>query len=172
MSSFDRVRMELPGGDVFEARGNINVVEQQQPFYLLDGFQRLRTLGEQLPGIESDTSQAFVGAGARVRTWTVEFSQWEGSTDQWGGANAADDVIVKLQTLANALATAGIDGTNPATFAFGEYSTAGQFSPQTVVPGELTLPAEFGEDANPSAFRPSLEWRDAADLSEAIHQLP
>lgn len=169
MSSYDKVKMALPNGDTFVGSGNLNIVETQQPFYLLDGFQSLRTLAEQLPNVDNDTSQVFLGSGSRVRTWRIEFEQWEGSTDSWGSAAAGDDVLTKLNTLGQSLATAGIDGTNPATLEYGEYSSAGQFSPQTVVPGEITLPAELGRDGTPSSFRPSVEWRDAADMSSAIH---
>jgi len=171
MSSYDKVRLDLPNGDTFVGSGNLTVTEQQQPFYLLDGFQSLRTLAEQIPGVESDTSQAFVGSGARVRFWTVEFTQWEGSADQWGIAADGDDVITKLNILGQSLATAGIDGQNPITFEYGEYSSSGQFSPQSVVPGEVSLPADLGQDGSASTFRPQLELRDAADLSNAIHAL-
>lgn len=171
MSSYDKVKIELPNGDTFVASGNLNITETQQPFYLLDGFQNLRTLGEQVGVLDNDTSQAFLGSGARVRTWRVEFTQWEGSTDSWGSASAGDDALTKLNTLGQSLATAGIDGKNPATLSYGEYSSAGQFSPQTVVPGEIALPAELGRDGTPSSFRPSLEWRDAADVGSAIHEL-
>lgn len=171
MSSFDKVKMELPNGDTFVGTGNLRVVETQQPFYLLDGFQRIRTLAEQIGVVENDTAQAFLGSGARVRTWTVEFTQWEGSADQWGSASASDDVITKLNILGQSLATAGIDGQNPVLFSYGEYSSAGQFSPQSVVPGEISLPANLGEDGTPSSFRPSLTWRDSADMRDAIHSL-
>jgi len=96
MSSYDKVKMTLPNGDEFVGSGNLNITETQQPFYLLDGFQRTRTLAEQIPNVDADTSQAFIGTGARVRTWRVEFTQWEGSTDSWGSASAGDDVLTKL----------------------------------------------------------------------------
>lgn len=171
MSSFDKVKMELPNGDTFVGTGNLTVTESQQPFYLLDGFQSLRTLAEKTGVVENDTASAFVGSGARVRTWTIEFTQWEGSSDQWGSAADGDDVITKLNVLGQSLATAGIDGQSPATLSYGEYSSAGQFSPQSVVPGEMQLVADLGQDGTPSSFRPQMAWRDAADLSQAIHSL-
>ncbi|MEF8825439.1 MAG: hypothetical protein V5A27_03725, partial [Halapricum sp.] len=161
MSSYDKVKMELPNGDTFVGVGNLSVTENHQPFYLLDGFQTLRTLGEQLGVVENDTAQAFLGSGARVRTWTVEFTNWEGNSESWGSAAADDDVITKLNVLGQSLATAGIDGRNPVTFSYGEYSPAGQFSPQSVVPGEISLPADLSQDGSASTFRPSLTWRDA-----------
>jgi hypothetical protein len=172
MSSFDKVRMDLPNGDSFVGTGNLKVTEIQQPFYLLDGFQRIRTLAEQLSSVANDTSQAFLGTGSRVRIWRVEFDQWEGSSDEWGSASAADDVLTKLNILGQSLATAGIDGQNTATLSYGEYSSSGQLDPQSVVPGEVELDADFGPEGSPSTFRPRLEWRDAADLSSAIHRLP
>jgi hypothetical protein len=171
MSSYDKVTMSLPNGDTFTATGELQVTERQQPFYLLDGFQRIRTLAEQVGVLDSDTSQAFLGTGARVRTWQVSFVQWEGSSDDWGSAAADDDVLTKLNILGNSLANAGIDGGNTATLEYGEYSTPGQFSPQSVVPGEIELPADLSSEGSPSTFSPSLEWRDAADLNEAIHGL-
>lgn len=171
MSSYDKVKMDLPNGDTFVGVGNLTVTEAHQPFYLLDGFQSLRTLAEKVGVVQNDTASAFVGSGARVRTWTIEFTNWEGNSEDWGSASAGDDVITKLNVLGQSLATAGIDGSNPAILSFGEYSSAGQYSAQTVVPGEIQLPVNLGPDGSPSTIRPQLTWRDAADLSQAIHSL-
>lgn len=174
MSALDKVRMEIPdgSGDVFVGEGNLQVTENQQPFYLIDGFQNIRTLAEQTPFLASDTSQAYVGSGARVRTWQISFESWEGETSSWGSANADDDVLTKLNVLGQTLATAGLSGRKPAILEYGEYSTNGTYSPKEVVPGEISLPAEFGPDGTPSSFRPTLEWRDAADLRKVLHEAP
>jgi len=172
MAPLDRVEMDLPNGDSFHAEGNLEIIETQQPFYLVDGFERLRTLGEQAPWTGNDTGQVFIGSGARVRTWTIQFTEWEGNVTTWGSASGNNDgVLTKLNELGQSLATAGIDGTNPATLAYGEYSSGGTYSPQTVVPGEVQLPVEFTPDGSPSSFRPSIEWRDATDVNDAIHNL-
>lgn len=171
MSSFDKVQIDLPNGDTFVGTKNLSVTTQQQPFYLLDGFKTLRTLGELTNLTDNDTSQAFLGGGARVRIWQVEFEQFEGSSDTWGGANASDDAIVKANTLDQSLATAGIDGTNTATLKWGEFSSGGDYSAQDVVPGEISISTNFGEDGEPSSLRVSMQWRDAEDMSNTIHKL-
>jgi hypothetical protein len=171
MSSFDKVKMEFPNGDTFVGKGNLTVVENQQPFYLVDGFKTIRALAS-MANVTDGTSSVFLGDGARVRSWQIEFLQWEGSTDAWGSASADDDVITKLNVLGQSLSNAGIDGTSPATLTYGEYSPDGMFSPKSVVPGPVKLPTEFGNEGSPSTFRPSLEWRDAEDLSNAPHPAP
>lgn len=172
MATLDKVKMTLPNGDVFAATDNISVVEQQQPFWLFDGAQRLRTLAESFGGVGSDTSQAYIGSGTRVRSWTIDFTQWEGSTDSWGNASSSDDVLVKVNELGDTLANSSIDSTNPVTLEYGEYTSTGNHSALTVVPGEITLPAEFGPDQSATTFRPSIQWLDAADLTNAIHSAP
>lgn len=172
MATLDKVKMTLPNGNVYEATGNISVTESQQPFWLFDGANRLRTLGESLGLLDSDTAQAYVGSGSRIRSWTVEFMQWEGSTDSWGNANNSDDIMVKLNELGQQLATADIDSTNPATLEFGEYTGGGDQIALTVVPGDVNLPVAFGPGESATTARPSIQWFDAADLTTAIHGAP
>jgi len=172
MATYDKVEMTLPDGTTFVGTKNISVTESQQPFWLFDGAKRLRTLGEAAGLVESDTSQAFVGSGSRVRTFTVEFVQFEGSTDSWGDAASSDDVLVKLNEFGNELANADVDSTNPATLEYGEYTSGGTHSALTVVPGEVTLPAEFGVEQSATTARPTIQWLDAADLDSVIHSAP
>jgi hypothetical protein len=171
MASLNGVRMTFPGGKVFEASGNLSVTESQQPFYMVDGFQRIRTLAEQVGAVDSDTSQIALGNGARVRTWTIEFAQWEGNTESWGNASASDDVLVKLNELGSTLANAGLDSRNTVLLEYGDYTVGGPHGGKRVVPGEISLPAEFGAEGSPSTFRPTLEWRDAhaIDPSDPAH---
>jgi len=164
--------MTLPDGTVFEATKNISVTESQQPFWLFDGAQRLRTLGEAVGVVDNDTSQALIGSGSRVRTFTVEFTQFQGSADGWGSTADGDDVLVKLNAFGQALANAGIDSTDPATLEYGEYTSTGAQSALAVVPGEVSLPAEFGAEQSATTFRPSIQWIDAADLDSVIHSAP
>ena len=164
------VKLELPNGDVFQGDGNLNITERHQPFYLIDGFQRIRTAAEQIAG-GSDTSQVFLGSGSRVRTWEVQFAEWEGNGSSWGPSNADDGVLTKLNDLGHSIANSGIDGGNTATLSYGEYSESGKYSPQSVVPGEIQLPAELGEGGTPSVLTPQMTWRDAVDLNQAIDGL-
>lgn len=171
MATLDGVRMTMPDGKVFEAGGNVNVTETQQPFYMIDGFERIRTLAEALPQVDADTSQIHLGTGSRIRTWTVEFAQWEGSADQWGSSSAGDDVLEKLNELGSTLANAGVDGRNPVLLEYGDYVVGGPHGAKNVVPGEIQLPVDFGPEGSASSFRPTLEWRDTAaiDGTDPVH---
>lgn len=171
MSSYDKVSMTLPDGSEFVGRGNLSVTIQQTPVWLFNGLQNVFAASDQVTGSSGGlTEQVFEGSGARIRRFTVEFDQWEGSTDAWGGAAADDDVLIKLQTLDHALATTPITSSNVATLEFGEYSSAGQFDPVAVVPGDVTLPVDLGERG--SSFRPQVEWLDSVDLDQTLHQTP
>jgi len=172
MATLDTVKMTLPNGKVFEGSDNIDVTESQQPFWLFDGAQRLRTLGESVGLVDNDTSQAYVGSGTRVRSWTISFSQWEGSTDNWGDSASGDDVAQKLAEFGQSLANSSIDSTNTATLEYGEYTSAGEQSALTVVPGEVTLPVAFGPGESATTFKPQIQWLDAAALDSAIHGAP
>jgi hypothetical protein len=172
MATLDKVKLTLPGGKVFSATDNIDVTETHQPFWLFDGAQTLRTIAEQTPFVDNDTAQPYIGTGSRVRSWTVSFTQWEGSTDSWGNASSSDDVVVKLNELGQSLATAGVDGTNPITFEYGEYSSGGTHGAQNVVPGEVTLPATFGPDESATTARPQLQLLDAVDITNVLHSAP
>lgn len=171
MSSQDYVQMDLPNGDSFVGTGNLTVVEEQTPAWLIGGgFGEIIAATNQVFGGDNYSEQVFLGAGSKVRQWRVDFTNWEGNTDTWSGAQSDDDVIVKLQALANSLATQGITSTNVATLSFGEYSSSGTYSPQSVVPGAISLPLELGEE--PSTFRASIEWVDAVDLDQVLHSAP
>lgn len=172
MATLDKVKITLPDGTVFEATDNIRVREIQEPFWMVDGFQRLRTLGEKVGFIDNDTSQVKIGSGTRARYWQIEFTQFEGSTDTWGSTADGDDVLVKLNAFGQALATSGVDSTNTATLEYGEYTSTGAHSAQDVVPGEINLPAEFGPGESATTFQPSMQWIDAADVNQVLHSAP
>jgi len=171
MATLEKVRMTLPNGKKFVGTGNIEVIESQEAFWLFDGAQRTRTLGEAINLIDNNTSQVYVGTGSRVRSWQVSFEQWEGSSDEWGDANSNDDILVKFAELGQSLAEAGIDSTAPVTFEYGEYTDdpGGNHSAQDVVPGEVNLPVRFGPNQSATTFRPQITWLDAADINQAIH---
>lgn len=171
MSNFDKVRMELPDGTVFVGQGNLRVAEVQQPAWLFDGGGDLVTAAGEFAGLSGSLkAQVFEGVGAGIRTWRVEFVQWEGNSDQWGGAAASDDVIVKLQTLGHAIAHTRITSSAPAELQFGEYSTNGKYAPVDVVPGEVELPIDLGE--TPSTATPRVDWVEAIDTSVVQHIAP
>ncbi|AFH22021.1 hypothetical protein OSG_eHP14_00205 [environmental Halophage eHP-14] len=172
MATLDKVQMTLPNGKTFEGSDNIEVVESQQPFWLFDGAQRLRTLGEAVGFVDNDTSQAYIGSGTRVRSWTVSFIQWEGSTDSWGDSTSDDDVTQKLCEFGQELANSSIDSTNPATLEYGEYTSSGEQSELTVVPGEVTLPVSFGPGESATTFQPQIQWLDSTALNEEKHSPP
>lgn len=170
MATLDKVKMTLPDSTVFEARGDLTVTISQQPSWLFDGFQELFAAEEAITGSGGDlTEQVFQGAGSRIRRFQIDFAQWEGSTDSWGSAAADDDIMVKMQTLDNALASTRITSDNVATLEFGEYTSGGSFDSISVVPGEVTLPVNYEE--NTSVFRPTVNWLDAVDLDQTLHEL-
>jgi len=172
MATLDTVKMTLPNGKVFEGSNNIEVTETQLPLWLFDGAKKLRTLGEVIGAVDNDTSQAYIGSGTRVRSWTVSFAQFEESTDSWGDSASTDDIIQKLAEFGQELANSSIDSTSPATLEYGEYTSAGEHSALTVVPGEVTLPVAFGPGESASTFQPEIQWLDAADLDSVIHGAP
>lgn len=172
MSNMDKVKMTMPDNTVFEATKNVSVTEQHQSQWLFDGFGTFRTLAEKTPFVDNATSQAYVGTGSRKRTWTVEFLQFEESTDNWGSTNSSDDVLVKINALGQKIADLGIDGTNPVVLEFGEYSSGGAHGSLTVVPAEVNLPVQFGPGESATTFTPSITWMDSADLDTDIHSAP
>jgi hypothetical protein len=163
--------MELPNGDVFVGSGGLSVQIAQTPQWLFSGLQEIFAAADGIQGSSGAlTEQVFQGAGSKIRTFTVNFAQFTGSTQSWGDANADDDITTKMQTLDHALATTRITSDSPAKLEFGEYSDAGKYSAIAVVPGETTLLVDFGEQT--SHFEPELQWLDAVDLSETLHTLP
>jgi len=169
MSSYDRVKIVLPNsGGTFVAKGDLKVEITQTPQWLFNGLQEIFAAADQLSGSSGAlTEQVFQGAGSKVRTFNVELTQWEGSTDTWGNANADDDIIQKMQELDHALATTRITSDATASLEVGEYSSAGKYDPVSVVPGEVSLPVDFSEDT--SSFRATVTWIDAVDLTQDIH---
>jgi hypothetical protein len=172
MSSLDKVKMTLPDSTEFVASDNISVQIQQTPQWIFDGFGNVVAVKEQLDNTDGGlTEQVYLGAGARVRSFTIDFTQWEGSSDSWGSASASDDVMVKLVELDDALANTKMTSTNTATLEFSEYSSSGSKDPIEVVPGEMTLSVAFGPGESATTFRPTVQWLDAVDLDQTIDEL-
>lgn len=172
MSSLDKVKMTLPDSTEFVASDNISIQIQQTPQWLFDGFGEVVAAKEQLDSTGGAlTEQVFEGAGSRIRTFTIDFTQWEGSSDSWGSASDSDDVMVKLVELDDELARTRITSTNVATLEFAEYSSGGSKSPIDVVPGEVSLNVSFGPGESATTFRPSVQWIDAVHLDQEIDSL-
>lgn len=170
MSAQDYVQIDLPNGDSFVGKGNLNITESHEPIWVLGGsFGNIIAFFEQVFGGDNFTEQVYEGTGAKVRRWQIEFTNWEGNTDEWGDASADDDVLTKLNVLGETIATTDITSRNVATLSYGEYSSGGLYSPQSVAPGQQELPANLGEE--PSTFRVRSEWLDAVDLAQTLHEL-
>lgn len=172
MSSFDKVRMTFPGGSpVFEASVGINVQTQQTPQWLFDGLTEVFAATDQINGSSGDlTEQVFLGAGSKIRTFNVQFTQRAGSqSNTWGNAGSGD-ITQKMQELDHALATNRITSDATAELEFGEYSSAGTYAPVDVVPGKTDLSVDFSEETG--AFTSSVAWIDALDVSQILDVLP
>lgn len=171
MSSFDTWRLTLPSGDVFESSTIEQINEQHVPAWLFDGAGNVVAAAEQITGSSGSLKgQIYVGSGAGARIWRCTITQNQGSTDSWGSSSSSDDVTQKIQELGETLATTRIDSTNAATFEWGEYSTAGSKSPQSVVVGEVDLPAELADQ--PSSFTFTVDLLETKDLTAALHPAP
>lgn len=171
MATSDKVTLVLPDGTTFEGKGNLQVNEIHQPEWIFGGQgNELLAAKDQITGSNGRlTEQVFEGAGSTIRTFRIEFAKWEGETGRaWGGANDGDDIIVKMQTLGEALATTPITSRNTAELAFGEYASGGQFSTLNVVPGEIELPVSFGPDESPSLTRPRVDLIEAVDIDKPL----
>lgn len=171
MASLNTVEMDLPNGDSFHATGNIAYRTTITPTYLIDGRGGgiIAAISE-VKGGDSYTEQVYEGAGAKVRTFNIDLTTWEGDTNTWGSASAGDDITTKFDVFEESLASQRITSSKTATLSFGEFSSSGQFSSHAVVPGEIELPRELGEQ--PSSGRARVQWFDALDLDQALHTEP
>lgn len=173
--TLDGVRITLPDGTEFFGRGNLSVSVRHKSNFILTGGSSVigfaSNLFDDIGGQGSDTiktplATGHLGAAGGFRRFTVDFRQWEGSTDSWGSANNSDSMQTKMSILDEALARANPSSLNPATLEYAEFYDNGQFDPIPVIFEEVNPIFDFGEST--SAFSPSITCEETIDLSQSI----
>jgi hypothetical protein len=161
----DGFRLELPNGAAFEASVNITSQIAQEPVYLFEGGRNATALfGE---ASNSDQSGAvYAGTGATIRTFEIQFAQYEGSTDEWGPLDTAQEHAMETyrDVFDDALEQVQITSQDPATLEQGEYSASGRLHPVTVVVLNSELTVDYTQET--SLMTGTLRLGDAADLRE------
>jgi len=163
------VKMELPDGSVYEARGNVRFEEQQQTQYVLDGLGAIGAVASGQLG-QSTYAKPRIGVGSGTRTFQVRFESWTGDTSQWGGLAADRHPVAKMQHFGDALASVPFSSGATVTLSYGEYSTAGDLEPLAVTPAEVDLPFDTREES--SSFTGSITWIETLDINQAVHEAP
>ena len=163
------VKMELPNGDVYEARGPVRFEERLQTQYVVDGLGSLGAIASGGLG-QSTTAKARLGAGAGTRTFVVRFESWKGDSAEWGGLAANSGPVEKAQHLGDALASTRFGSSNTATLSYGEYATDGDLDPLTVTPAEVDLPFDAREES--SSFTGTITWVETLDATDTGHIAP
>lgn len=156
-------RLELPNGDAFETTTEVVSQIQQEPQYFFNGGRDLTALYAEATGGDQ-TGAAYVGTGAQVMTFEVQFYQHEGSDDEWGDTVPSDSMTTKRDALNRSLAQTRITSDNPAVLHMGEYSSSGAYGPKTVVLLQSQLTVNPTEES--SRMEGSLTLGDAADLRD------
>jgi hypothetical protein len=174
MALEDRVKWEFPSGATFVARGVNSVAYRQQDLFFINGLEQFVAAYETFfnsGGKEGAPSslkkQAFLGSGAGVTEITVDLSQWEGSTDEWGGVDAAASAQTKRDRWVKERGETPVDSRNLVRFSHGEYSEAGAYAPWEVVIAESDVSMDYANEGV-SIFQDTVTMYDAVDLQENI----
>lgn len=127
-------------------------------------------------GDGEDRRQNFVlDLGGGVFKIDIEFTGYEGSTDQWGDSSTqglsathatGQAPISQASVLMKYLTAGEADSLTPATLAWGEYSSSGVYSAMDVAIEEPDVTVDY-DDGDVSSFTGSLTCLSIADLSEA-----
>lgn len=181
MAALDGFRLTVPNSsnDKFRAR-SVEITHQVSSQFLINGADRsmaifddyLDDFGGNLDTDSSPMQSLFVGFGAGTHQVTINFNQWEDSTDTWGQASSSDHAITKLQVLNHAISHTNIHSGNPATLEVHEYNSddgsggSGEFDPLGVVVLDSTL--AFDQDSESSTFTGQITFAEAADVSGPI----
>ena len=171
MSSYDKATITFPDSTSYTFYERVEVTDTFEPKWAVSGGSNPLALADQIPGVgdSNNAEQAYFGVGGIVRSFTVRGAVGEDLNEDWGDTAKSDDVITKLNDLGNTLDTVRVASDVPATLEYGGFSTDGQYSPITVVPGKIELPAELAE--NPSAVTVTTNWLASIDAGAAAHQL-
>lgn len=198
---YDRARLEVSadvdgdGNDedgVFEMRGDLNISLGTRTGYLYEGGgQSSNVTAALISAIEGATDGQISGDGKRkkisidvgggVHYCEIDFTGWQGSTDQWGdgsatgpGSPTAADAtganpLIQMSILDRYLQIARIDSTNPATLEVAEYSENGFYGPLDVLVEEPGF--TFNAEQQVSIHEGSIVFLEAADIRELTHAL-
>lgn len=173
MSNFDKLRLSHPDltGD-FVADGNITFNEIQQYRYIFESGGDLLAGAGDLGGDDTsqlaDVVEAFGNPGSRLLTISVTKSINDGLP--WGSYDSYEDAVQLAQEIGHQLSYTEIDSRSPAILEFGEYSTAGRYSPMSVTIDELESPNDIGE--RQSSVRITFDCREILTLSDIKQSLP
>jgi hypothetical protein len=168
------VKWEFPSGATFVASGVNSVQIRQQDLFFINGLEQFVGLYQSFmnsngkDGVTSSLKkQAFLGSGAGVTEITVDLSQWEGSTDEWGGVADGASAQTKRDRWVKERGDAAVDSRNLVRFSHGEFSEAGEYDPLEVVVPESTIGVDYQNDGI-NILTGTVTMYDAIDLRESI----
>lgn len=170
-------KLTLPDNTVFECTEQVDVTHQGETQFFVDGlsqvigfWQNFIDGGGQDSKGDSNFQQVAVGVGAGLHTIEVQFTQYEGSSDTWGGLSTPLPVARTIQQELNrALTTARIDSTNIAELEVWQYdSEAGSHDPIPVVIQNWNLPHTSTQSEDKSAITGTLTFIESSDLFDDV----
>lgn len=170
------IESEINGSSVtgeFHLKGDVEITGGIRTGYLIGGK------GSQAIGaLTGEASEFHFGFGG-PQFWEVSWKSWEGSTLQWGDSGSGgtdtdatgEDPLTQMDVLLEYMANSNLDSGQPATWAYGEYSSGGRYSPQLVVPEspKITRAADDGSwmDGNMTL----LSTKPGDEIVDALLQL-
>jgi len=138
--------------------------------------QQAITAVDKLPLLDIDGAGGFsLNAGANVETYTIDFSDFGGSTRRWGDGSAdsqrdaeGEGPQRQLSVLHQYLRQGAFDSRNPIVLEFYEFSSSGVYSPIDVKP---VNPSQRFDPTQRSAatFDGQLELRRIGDLESFVN---
>lgn len=162
MAALTGCKFTFPSGTVFHAKKDIQISYRTETNPLAQGGSQLAALweafideGGSADRYDSQHQTFAISIGASLVRWQVQFIQFKGSTDSWGGLSASDSARKKLDYLHEAINSEVVDSRKPITFETGHFSSGGDFNPLNVMVEQSELTLDFGDDG-PSAFSGTL----------------
>lgn len=170
-------KLTFPSGTVFHAKKDVQLNYRTETNPLVQGGSQLAALWENYIDtggtsgqFDSQHQRFAISIGAGLTRWEVNFIQFTGSTDSWGGLSASDSARKKLDYLHEAINDEVVDSRRPITLETGHFSTSGDFDPVSVMVEQSNLSLDFGEDG-PSTFSGQLTLLHLADQEQDIDSL-
>lgn len=163
----------------FEMRGNVEITPQIVSSFVIDGRGRIvNSILSELVGDGTNKRQGFyLDLGGGAHAIELSFTGWEGAIDssgnnlQWGNdpnksktksSATGQDPITQIDVLMRYLTVGEIDSRNPATLAYGEYSSSGVYSSLNVIVDSPRFPRSAMDGAK---FEGSMTCIVAADVT-------
>jgi hypothetical protein len=173
-------RLTFPDGTTFRAQSESSVTPEQDIRFLFDGLNNILALFEQYVangGQGGDTADGlgqgvFLGSGARIQTFDVQFTRAVSSDAPWGDIDTNVDPPPAPETFRDTLnrkvETTALDSDNPAVLEFGEYAAGAdhKYGPKTVILSNLRFDPSLGQSSEVSG---TLECIEASDAGQVIH---